>query len=54
MKIDNTPISIEFIMEGDTDAEALFCAAMGAQKISAQHTITFSNVKLVKVAEAAN
>ena len=54
LKIDNNPISIEFIMEGDTDAEALFCAAMGAQKISAQHTITFSNVKLVKVAEAAN
>ena len=47
-------ISIEFIMEDDTDAEALFCAAMGAQNISDQHTITFSNVKLVKVAEAAN
>lgn len=47
-------ISIEFIMEGDTDAEALFCAAMGAQNISDEHTITFSNVKLVKVAEAAN
>ena len=31
-----------------------FCAAMGAQNISDQHTITFSNVKLVKVAEAAN
>ena len=47
-------ISIEFIMEDDTDAKALFCAAMGAQNISGQHTITFSNVKLVKVAEAAN
>lgn len=53
LKIGNNPISIEFIMEGDTDAEALFCAAMGAQNISDQHTITFSNVKLVKVAEAA-
>lgn len=46
-------ISIEFIMEDDTDAEALFCAAMGAQNISDEHTITFSNVKLVKVAETA-
>ena len=54
LKIGNNPISIEFIMEGDTDAEALFCAAMGAQNIRDQHTITFSNVKLVKVAEAAN
>ena len=50
LKIGNNPISIEFIMEGDTDAEALFCAAMGAQSISDKHTITFSNVKLVKVA----
>ena len=54
MNSDDNSISIEFIMEGDTDAEALFCAAMGAQNISDQHTITFSNVKLVKVAEAAN
>ena len=47
-------ISIEFVMEGDTDAEALFCAAMGAQEISDEHTITFSNVKLEKIAEAVN
>ena len=47
-------ISIEFVMEGDTDAKALFCAAMGAQEISDEHTITFSNVKLEKIAEAVN
>lgn len=47
-------ISIEFIMEDDTDAEALFCAAMGAQKISDEHTLTFSNMSLVKIAEAIN
>ena len=47
-------ISVEFVMGNDTDAQALFCAAMGAQEISDEHTIIFSNVKLVKVAEAAN
>ena len=47
-------IFVEFVMENDTDAQALFCAAMGAQEISDEHTIIFSNVKLVKVAEAAN
>ena len=50
----NNSISLEFVMEDDTDAKALFCAGMGAQDISDTHTITFSNVKLVKVAEAAN
>lgn len=54
LTVGNNSISIEFVMEYDTDAKALFCAGMGAQNISDQHTITFSNVKLVKVAETAN
>lgn len=54
LTVGNNSISIEFVMEDDTDAKALFCAGMGAQNISDQHTITFSNVKLVKVAETAN
>ena len=54
LTVGNNSISIEFVMEDDTDAKALFCAGMGAQEISDEHTIIFSNVKLVKVAETAN
>ena len=45
-------INIEFTMNFVSDAKALFCAAMGAQKISDEHTLTFSNMSLVKIAEA--
>lgn len=52
LSVGDNNINIEFIMNSASDAKALFCAAMGAQKISDEHTLTFSNMSLVKIAEA--
>ena len=54
LSVGDNNINIEFTMNFVSDAKALFCAAMGAQKISDEHTITFSNMSLVKIAEAIN
>lgn len=52
LSVGDNNINIEFTMNFVSDAKALFCAAMGAQKISDEHTLTFSNMSLVKIAEA--
>lgn len=54
LSVGDNNINIEFTMKSASDARALFCAAMGAQKISDEHTLTFSNMSLVKIAEAIN
>lgn len=54
LSVGDNNINIEFTMKSASDAKALFCAAMGAQKISDEHTLTFSNMSLVKIAEAIN
>lgn len=54
LSVGDNNINIEFTMNFVSDAKALFCAAMGAQKISDEHTLTFSNMSLVKIAEAIN
>lgn len=52
LSVGDNNINIEFTMNFVSDAKALFCAAMGAQEISDEHTLTFSNMSLVKIAEA--
>ena len=54
LSVGDNNINIEFTMKFVSDAKALFCAAMGAQEISDEHTLTFSNMSLVKIAEAIN
>ena len=54
LSVGDNNINIEFTMNFVSDAKALFCAAMGAQEISDEHTLTFSNMSLVKIAEAIN
>ena len=54
LSVGDNNINIEFTMKSASDARTLFCAAMGAQKISDEHTLTFSNMSLVKIAEAIN
>ena len=54
LSVGDNNINIEFTMNSASDAKALFCAAMGAQEISDEHTLTFSNMSLVKIAEAIN
>ena len=54
LSVGDNNINIEFTMKFVSDAKALFCAAMGAQEISDEHTLTFSNMSLVKIAEATN
>ena len=54
LSVGDNNINIEFTMKSASDARTSFCAAMGAQKISDEHTLTFSNMSLVKIAEAIN